>query len=486
MLHFKMAVTCALLSAAALGQLQGGGHGVSVRRTGCHLDLESHADCDVRANGVPLGGLSDTVNAMSSTIAAMQSVAAVQSAAAETRHATQDTTIAQLTAAAAAQSEAGATQNSTIAALLATVGEQAATIATLQPDSAGTGTDFCPGMAISSDAQLALFAPVTRPCVYMSGDLRVRYISNATLLAEAFPNLRVASADVSIGSSPNLASIDGSFPNLETVGEQFAIRRNPLLTSVGSSFGNLRSVGSLVFYENGGTTHTGPSTAGSAAFCQSARGALCATTTNYPDTGRVDDALACCSTSAPTAAPTATPSASLTSLACPGLTINSDAELALAVPAYRTCVNMTGDLYITHSYGTGSNGRVQPLLTEAFPNLQIVTGQLGIEGDLRTSNLASLDGTFPNLMAVGGNLRINHNPLLTSLGSGFGSLQSVGGALQVFANGQFDSDSSAGSRSFCASARGALCPTTTSYVDNSYADGANACCTAYCLTTTDC
>ena len=69
MLHFKMAVACALLSAAALGQLQVGGH-VSVRRTGCHLDLESHADCDVRANGVPLGGLSDTVNAMSSTIAA--------------------------------------------------------------------------------------------------------------------------------------------------------------------------------------------------------------------------------------------------------------------------------------------------------------------------------------------------------------------------------------------------------------------------------
>lgn len=299
MLHFKIATACALLSAVALGQLQGGGHGVSVRRTGCHLDLDSHADCDVRANGVPLGGLSDTVNAMSSTIAAMQSAATVQSAAAEARHATQDATIAALVATVGEQAGCcTATANPT------TPGPSTAapptTIPSTSPTSAASTT--CEGRNIHSDAELAAAVPVYRTCIHMTRTLRIGAapgatvggVTNTTLLAEAFPNLQTVEGVLYVIDTPNLASIDGAFPNLQTVGGGISINNNALLTSIGSSFGSLRSVGgNLIWVANGGQGYHGLSTTGSRSFCASAAARLCPTTTSHFNTG-VDGALDCC------------------------------------------------------------------------------------------------------------------------------------------------------------------------------------------------
>ena len=184
-------------------------------------------------------------------------------------------------------------------------------------------------------------------------------------------------------------------------------------------------------------------------------------------------------TPGPTAAPTATPSASPTSVACEGVsTIHSDAELAAALPVTRMCGSIIGNLWI---YGVSN----ETLLAEAFPNLRVVTDTLLIHNNphlisvdgsfpqLQTvggnlivdtnPTLASLDGTLQNLQSVGGNVNINSNPLLTSVGSAFGNMRSVGGYLYWAHNGQTSNARTAGSVAFCASARGALCPTTTTY-----------------------
>ena len=85
-----------------------------------------------------------------------------------------------------------------------------------------------------------------------------------------------------------------------------------------------------------------------------------------------------------------------------------------------------------------------------------------------------------------GHIRLANNALLTTIGSSFSSILAVGG-LQWYENGgQTGSGAStAGSRSFCASARGVLCSSTTNYNRNG-ADDAYNCSSAYCLTSTDC
>ena len=141
-----------------------------------------------------------------------------------------------------------------------------------------------------------MLAPYTRTCGLMSGTLFIRAagVSNGTLLAEAFPNLRVVTHGVYIESNPNLVSIDGAFPNLQTVGGQLRIYNNARLTSIGTAFSSLQSVnGQLQWYHNGGQTSTA-STAGSVAFCASARGALCASTDNYAGGSIGDDSWSCC------------------------------------------------------------------------------------------------------------------------------------------------------------------------------------------------
>ena len=145
-----------------------------------------------------------------------------------------------------------------------------------------------------------MLAPYTRTCGLMSGTLFIRAagVSNGTLLAEAFPNLRVVTHGVYIESNPNLVSIDGAFPNLQTVHGALVIRTNPLLTSIGSSFGSLQTVnGNLMWNANGGQALSAPSTLGSRAFCASAH-ALCATTTSWgPPNSFAEsnsDAFSCC------------------------------------------------------------------------------------------------------------------------------------------------------------------------------------------------
>ena len=118
------------------------------------------------------------------------------------------------------------------------------------------------------------------------------------------------------------------------------------------------------------------------------------------------------------------------------------------------------------------------MLAEAFPNLRVVSGFLTIN-----TNLASLEGAFQNLQSVGGYLNIVGNPLLMSIGSSFSSIQSVGRLNWYRNGGQTTRASTAGSRSFCASARGVLCPTTTSYHSSGDADDSARCCAAYCATT---
>jgi len=186
---------------------------------------------------------------------------------------------------------------------------------------------------------------------------------------------------------------------------------------------------------------------------------------------------------APTAVPTATPSASPTPAACEGVSITSDAELALAVPVTRTCVHMIGNLYVrgTDPPTWSVNGT---LLAEAFPNLRHVTGHVGVDNH---RILASLDGAFPQIQTVSGNLQMFGSPLLTAIGSSFSNMRSVGGRLTWAANGMPAETvgSTAGSRAFCRSARAALCPTSTYYYGH-YGDSSEPCCNAYCGTTTDC
>jgi len=135
--------------------------------------------------------------------------------------------------------------NTTIASLRTTVAAQAAT-ATVQAATiaarAANG-DLCPAMTISSDAHLALFAPATRSCMYMTGALRIQNdVSNGTLLAEAFQNLRVVTGELYL-SNTNLASIEGAFPRLQSVGSALQVDRNSLLNGISSAFANLETVG---------------------------------------------------------------------------------------------------------------------------------------------------------------------------------------------------------------------------------------------------
>ena len=215
-------------------------------------------------------------------------------------------------------------------------------------------------MDINSDAKLALLAPATRTCDYMPGTLYIRNgVSNGTLLAEAFPNLRVVTGGIDIFGNPNLATLDGSFPNLQTVGETLNIQHNANLVT----------------------------------------------------------------------------------------------------------------------------------LEENFQNLQSVGGEVNI---VDNANLASIDGSFSQLQTVGSDLRIHTNPSLNNIGSSFASIRSIGvvrsaAELYWYGNGgQYTSATTPGSRSFCASARGALCPTTTSWSADPFSNSACACCYAYCTTSTDC
>ena len=192
---------------------------------------------------------------------------------------------------------------------------------------------------------------------------------------------------------------------------------------------------------------------------------------------------------------------------CTGFAITTDAALEILVPYLRTCTVMTS-LYIRNGVANAT------LLAEAFQNLRYVAGNIEI---YLNPNLTTLDGTFPALQAVFGDLDIWNNQNLITLGSAFASLATVGGSVQIYvnmllttigssfnstrslgasaglngrlyfyANGQPDSGSTEGSRSFCASAATALCPTTTNYGLCGYADSAHDCCTAYCATTMDC
>ena len=119
-------------------------------------------------------------------------------------------------------------------------------------------------------------------------------------------------------------------------------------------------------------------------------------------------------------------------------------------------------------------------LDGVLPNLQTVDDDILLSNNV---NLATLDG-FQNLQLVRGHVDIYRNARLTIIGTGFSNLQSVEGHVNWNQNGPNSAnnryDSTAGSRSFCASARGALCPTTTRYLPSDFADDAHACCTAYC------
>ena len=77
--------------------------------------------------------------------------------------------------------------------------------------------------------------------------------------------------------------------------------------------------------------------------------------------------------------------------------------------------------------------------------------------------------------------------MLTCIGASFGSLESTG-YQPWFGNSQPGGyGSTAGSRSFCVSARAVLCPTTNSYGNTNEADDVQDCYNAYCTTTTtDC
>ena len=122
-------------------------------------------------------------------------------------------------------------------------------------------------------------------------------------------------------------------------------------------------------------------------------------------------------------------------------------------------------------------------LDGCFPNLLSVGGNVDIH---QNANLASLDG-FHNLQSVDGRIYFDGMEQLTTIGTGgFGNLQSTTGGLIWDGMGKSSAASTAGSRAWCASAVGALCPTTTSWGSTGNDDDAFDCCTAYCVTTTDC
>lgn len=192
---------------------------------------------------------------------------------------------------------------------------------------------------------------------------------------------------------------------------------------------------------------------------------------------------------------------------CGTVTINTEVEFEFMAPYIRNCAVISN----LHVHGGGSNATQ---LASAFANLRIVTGNLemnhnqditSLEGAfpqlvtvagaiqiLYDRNLVAMDEAFPRLERVGTNLDIYENSRLTTIGSSFGSLRSVGargGGLYWYENGHdgtAGSSSSSGSRSFCASARAVLCPTTTSYRSSGYADDAVRCCGAYCASSADC
>ena len=232
-----------------------------------------------------------------STISSLQTTVAAQATAATAQAATVtslETTVGNQAATIAAQSTAAIAQAATVTSLETTVATQAATIAAQAATVAATSA-LCPGMAIKTDAHLALFAPATQSCVNMAGDLELlNGVSNVTLLALAFPNLRVVSGFLSIVNNPHLRSLEGTFQNLQSVGGQFNIVGNRYLRSIGSSFSSIQSVGGTMnWFRNGGQT-SAASTAGSRSFCASARGALCPTTTSYTNSGDADDSARCC------------------------------------------------------------------------------------------------------------------------------------------------------------------------------------------------
>ena len=118
--------------------------------------------------------------------------------------------------------------NTTIASLQATVAAQAVAVAALQTTTAGF--DLCGAMTINSDTELALLAPATRTCDYIGGNLVIQSaVSNGTLLAVAFPNLWVVTANLLIINNPNLISLDRIFPQLQTVGSNLRIYSNERL-----------------------------------------------------------------------------------------------------------------------------------------------------------------------------------------------------------------------------------------------------------------
>ena len=122
-----------------------------------------------------------------------------------------------------------------------------------------------------------------------------KFGASGTLLAEAFPNLRHVTGNFRVGNQRILTSLDGVFPQLQTVGQNIYIYGNPLLTSVGTSFSNMRLAGgALIWYANGMPDGTVSSTAGSRAFCQSARAALCPLSTVYYGGSYADASEPCC------------------------------------------------------------------------------------------------------------------------------------------------------------------------------------------------
>ena len=245
-------------------------------------------------------------------------------------------TISSLQTTVAAQATAATAQAARIAALEASgsgadlaATAQAARIAALEASGSGTDLTICGSVSIESDAELALYAPATRTCVYMSGQLYIRgaAVSNATLLAEAFANLRTIqpaklgeirngvgnlnawglgnpTVDPNIFleslylEGTNLATLEGSFPNLQTVAGTLAIQNNPLLTTIGSGFSNLQYVRRVEWYNNACRINDDVSTAGSRSFCTSAREVLCTVSGvnigRHPSNTCPDDAYACC------------------------------------------------------------------------------------------------------------------------------------------------------------------------------------------------
>ena len=177
---------------------------------------------------------------------------------------------------------------------------------------------------------------------------------------------------------------------------------------------------------------------------------------------------------------------------------------------FAALVTLGGGLMISRNHGLATLDRVFPSLTTVGPGsaLQIHENNgLGTFGDsfqalvtaprvsiLFNPNLVTLGGSFSALETVGNDLQFVGNTLLTTIGSSFGGMRSVGNLRWKF-NGYTEdvTTSNAASRSFCASAVAALCPTTTLHDHGSgigwgqnCPDSARDCCSAYCATNPDC